>query len=157
MPDFELANRRDELVLLFEMNWPELEPLCTPKPNFKKLRQAFEAFANPGSCPTPWGTHVRTLPPGTTGNHSAAANRLLLSKTFSQLQVFLTEEQKRFAANPRQLANAMAGCPDLSFWTSLKRCQQIRFGFGIHDRAMRSYIRREHPRYIKSCRRPRGL
>lgn len=152
MPDSELANRRDELIQFFEMNWPELEPLCTPKPNFKVLKQAFEAFANPGYCRTPWGIEVRPLPPGTVGNHSAAAKRLLLSKSFSQLQVFLTKQQRRFASNPRQLANAMAGCPDLSFWTSLKRCQQVPFRFGIDDRAMRSYIRREHPRlYEKLC------
>jgi hypothetical protein len=157
MSDFELANRRDELVLFFEMNWPELEPLCTLKPNFKKLEQAFKAFANPGSCPTPWGTQVRPLPPRTMGNHTAAANRLLLPKTFAQLQAFLTAEQRRFASNPRQLANAMAGCPDLCFWTSLNRCQQIQFGFGIHDRAMRSYIRRRHPRLHEKLSVASGL
>jgi hypothetical protein len=91
------------------------------------------------------------------GNHSGAANRLLRPDTFSQLQVFLTKEQRRFASNPRQLANAMAGRPDLSFWTSLKRCQQIRFGFGIHDRAMRSYIRREHPRLYEKLSGSSGL
>lgn len=155
--DFELADRRDELILFLEMNWPELEPLCTPKPDFKRLKQAFKAFANPGSCPTPWGTQVRPLPPRTMGNHSAAAERLLLPKTFSQLQVFLTKQERRFAANPRQLANAMAGCPDLTFWTSLKRCQRIQFRFGIHDRAMRSYIRRMHPRLYDKMSESSGL
>ncbi|MBS1798190.1 MAG: hypothetical protein JSS95_00025 [Acidobacteria bacterium] len=144
--DSELAKRRDELVQFFEMNWPELEPLCAPTPKFKGLKQAFEAFANPGSRPTPWGTPVQSLPFGFVGNHSAAAKRLLLPKTFSELQVFLAKEQRRFASNPRQLANALAGCPDLGFWASLKRCQRIQVGFGIDHRAMRSYIRREHPR-----------
>jgi hypothetical protein len=157
MPDFELANRRDELILFFEMNWPELEPLGTPKPDFKGLKQAFEAFADPGFCPTPWGTQVRPLPPGTVGNHTAAAKRLLLSKTFSELRVFLTNQQRRFAANPRQLANAMAGCPELSFWTSLKRSQQIPFRFGINDRAMKSYIRRVHPRLYERISESSGL
>lgn len=154
IPDFVLAERRDELIAFFESNWPELEPLCTPPLNFKALKQAFQAFANPGQSTTPWGTKAALLSPGTVGNHSAATNRLLRPQVFSQFKDFL-KEQKRFAANPRQLANALAGCPDLMFWTSLKRCQRVPFRFGIDPRAMRSYIRRKHPKlYQKLSERP---
>jgi hypothetical protein len=155
IPDSELVNRRDELIAFFESNWPELEPLCTPSPDLKALRQAFQAFANPGHSRTPWGTRVTFAAPGMMGNHNAAVIRLLLPKTFLQLEIFLKEQQVRFAANPRQLANATAGCPDLTFWTSLKRCQQIPFRFGIDPRAMKAYIRRSHPRlFTKLSERP---
>ena len=150
IPDYQLADRRDELIAFFESNWPELEPLCTPSPDFDALKQAFQAFANPGQSKTPWGTEVAFVAPGIMGNHSPAAIRLLMPQTFSQLEAFLTKQQKRFAANPRQLANALAGCPDLTFWTSLKRCQQLPFRFGIDQRAMKAYIRRNHPRLYKT-------
>jgi hypothetical protein len=149
IPDFQLSDRRDELIAFFESNWPELEPLCTPSPDLRALRRAFQAFANPGHSRTPWGTQVAFVAPGTMGNHSAAVTRLLLPKTFSQFERFLGGQQQRFAANPRQLANAIAGCPDLTFWTSLKRCQRLPFRFGIDPRAMRAYIRRMHPRLYK--------
>jgi hypothetical protein len=157
IPDFELSDRRDELITFFESNWPELEPLCTPSPDLEALRQAFQAFANPGRSKTPWGTQVAFVAPGIVGNHSAAVTRLLLPKTFSQFERFLRGQQKRFAANPRQLANAIAGCPDLTFWTSLKRCQQLPFRFGIDQRAMRAYIRRLHPRLYKKLSERPGL
>jgi hypothetical protein len=157
LPDFVLADRRDELIAFFESNWPELEPLCAPSPNFGALRQAFLAFANPGQSRTPWGTTVAIVAPGIMGNHDGAVTRLLHPQTFLQLKVFLTEQQPRFAANPRQLANAMAGCPDLTFWTSLKRCQRIRFRFGIDERAMRAHIRRKHPKLYDALSQNPGL
>jgi len=157
IPEYELANRRDELIAFFESNWPELEPLCTPSPNFGALRQAFQAFANPGKSKTPWGTYAALLDPGTMGNHSPAATRLLTPETFSQLETFLGGHQNRFAANPRQLSNALAGCPDLKFWTSLKRCQHIPFRFGIDPRAMKAYIRRNHPKLYRKLSERSGL
>jgi hypothetical protein len=124
------------------LNWkPYVDPSRT-----SRLRQAFKAWVEPGEAETPWGAVAPNLPPRTMGNHSAAATQLLRPITFGQLRTFLTKEKKRFAGNPRQLANAMAGCPDRSYWTSLNRCQKIPFGFGIHPRAMRAYIRHKQPR-----------
>ncbi len=142
--DAELDKRRDEIVRFLESFWPELEPLCSEVPKLKTLKRAFKAFASGPEAVTPWGPKVGQFPVGIIDNDKRAASRLLDS--LSEVEAFLSEHQGRFAGNPRQLANALAGCPDIGFWASLKRCQNRPFQVGIHDRAMRSYIRRKHPR-----------
>ena len=133
----ELDSRLGILVPFLESQWPELGPLCGPKPNLRALKKAFIGFAKP----------VAPARVGTVDDHRAAAQRLLVS--FDQLAVFLTEHQDRFAGDPRQIANAMAGCPEIRFWTSLKRCQQRPSQVGIHPRAIKSYIQRKHPKLYK--------
>jgi len=133
----ELDSRLRPLNLFLESQWPELEPMCGPKPNLRVLKKALIGFAK----------SVAPARVGTVDDHRAAAQRLLSS--FDQLAEFLTEHQDRFAGNPRQIANATAGYPDIRFWTSLKRCQQMPFQVDIHPRAIKSYIQRKHPTLYK--------
>ena len=135
--DAELDSRLRILVPFLESQWPELGPLCGPEPNLRALKKALIGFAKP----------VAPALVGTVDDHRAAADRLL--RSFDQLAVFLTEHQDRFAGDPRQIANAMAGCPEIRFWTSLKRCQQRPSQVGIHPRAIKSYIQRKHPKLFK--------
>lgn len=146
--DAELASRRDGLVRFLESNWPELQSLCVPKLNPVALEEALVAFAT-GASDDP----VARALEGTVDDHRAAAGRLL--ENFSQLQFLLEKHQDRVAGDPRQIANAMAGYPEMGFWTSLKRCQRLPFRVGIHPRAMRAYIQRKHPNlYKKLSERP---
>ncbi len=135
--DAELDSRLRVSVPFLESQWPELGDLCGPEPNLSALKEALIGFAKP----------IDPALVGTVDDHRAAAQRLLSS--FEQLAVFLTEHQDRFAGNPRQIANATAGYPDIRFWTSLKRCQQRPCQVGIHPRAIRSYIQRKHPKLFK--------
>jgi hypothetical protein len=146
----ELDSRRDELVRFLESNWPELQSLCGPEPKPEELKRALVTFRRPLRKNDDPIARARL---GTVDDHRAAAHRLL--KNFSQLEIFLKKRQDRFAGDPRQIANAVAGCPNMGFWTSLKRCQQQPFQVGIHPRAMRAYIQRKHPRlFTKLSERP---
>lgn len=131
--DGELDSRLNVLDQFLESQWPELAPLCGPKPNLRALREALIGFAQP----------IASARVGTVDDHRAAAQRLL--DNFDQLTELLTNHQDRFAGDPRQIANAIAGCPEIRFWTSLKRCQQRPVRVGIHPRAIKSYIQRKHP------------
>jgi hypothetical protein len=146
----ELDSRRDELVRFLESNWPELQLLCGPEPKPEELKRAlvtFRRLLRKNDDP------IARANLGTVDDHRAAAHRLL--ENLSQLETFLMNRQDRFAGDPRQIANEMAGCPNMGFWTSLKRCQQRPFRVGIHPRAMRAYIERKHPRlYTKLLERP---
>jgi hypothetical protein len=148
--DAELASRRDDLVRFLESNWPELQVLCVPKLNPVALKEALVAFATVAS-----DDPVARALEGTVDDHRAAARRLV--DDFSQLQFLLEKHQNRVAGDPRQIANAMAGSPDMGFWTSLKRCQRLPFRVGIHLRAMRAYIQRKHPRLYKVLSEPHSL
>jgi hypothetical protein len=121
-----LYQRRDELAGLLETYWPEIEPTCYPKVNPKELRtilRKIEEFQ---------GGSVRDI-------------FTLLLQNFPTLIAFL--ESDRFRGNPLQIANAMAGVPQIGWWRSLKLCQKKRDTYmGIGQRAVKAYVRRKHRR-----------
>jgi hypothetical protein len=131
--DAELQARRDGLVRFLESNWPDLEFLCGPSSDLGVLKQRLAVFAQGSRGGMQMIDH-----------HSLAAKRLLTN--FSQLELLLKKHEDRFAGNPRQIANAIAGCPDMVIWTSLKRCQHLPCEVVIDERAVRAHIRRKHPK-----------
>jgi len=121
-----LYNRRDELAGLLESYWPEIEPLCYPKVNPRELRQMLRK--------------IEKFQGGTVRD-----NFTRLLHNFPQLIAFL--ESDRFRGDPLQIANAMAGVPQIGWWRSLKLCQKKRDTYiGISQRAVKAYVRRKHPR-----------
>jgi hypothetical protein len=119
-----LSSDRDQLIQMLEFYWPELEPLCRPKPNPHGLRRVLES-----------------IPHHLGGYHAYAAQHLL--KHLPELLKVLVGD--RFRRDPRQIANAFAGFPKISIWTSLKRCQAKPCNIPIGNRTIRAYIRRRHP------------
>jgi hypothetical protein len=74
--------------------------------------------------------------------HQVCADHLL--EHFNVLLQFLATD--RFRGDPRQIANALAGVPSISFWRSLKVGQTEPCLNRIGQRALKAYIRRKHPR-----------
>lgn len=119
---------RDRFVQFLQQHWPEIEPLCGPKPNMHAWRMLLEAF-----------------PIHSFGHEGATAERLLDRVGF--IEEFLTNKRmrERFHNDPRVLAGALAGVPGVGLWRSLKLCPPSSCKFLVRERAMRSYIQRKHP------------
>jgi hypothetical protein len=115
---------RDTLVQMFENYWPEIEPLCCPKAKPKSLLRVFEAISTQKMS-----------------SYAQAAKHL--TKQFDAILKFLASD--RFRRDPRQIANALAGVPQVGLWRSLKLCQSRPTNYPIGQRAMKAYIRRKHP------------
>lgn len=118
-----LLRDRDTLVQLLEYYWPELEPLCWPKPKPKILKMVFEAI------------------PRHQAGWYAQASKHLVAQIDNLVEFIATD---RFRRDPRQIANAFAGFPKVSVWRSLKLCQSSPCNHPIGSRAIKSYIRRRH-------------
>jgi hypothetical protein len=115
---------RDLLVEMLESNWPEIEPTCVPEVDETAFTSALEAIAHKGGS-----------------QHQSCAEHLL--RNLGMLLKFLGTS--RFRGDPRQLANALAGAPQLTFWRSLKLAQADPCELRIGQRALKAYIRRKHP------------
>jgi hypothetical protein len=115
-----LFRKRDELVCYLEMNWPDIELYCYPTLDADRLKTVLQCLA-------------RQVP---------ALDHLV--QNFSALERFLRTD--RFRGDPVQMANAMAGVPYVSFWRSLKLCQSCECCIGPGMKAVKSYVRRKHPR-----------
>ena len=125
-----LISGRNELVQMLEFYWPELEPLCLPKPKPEALREFLSRIAR----------HLQGSQPSE-ARHLESARHLL--KHLPKIVDVLTGG--RFSGDPRQIANACAGFPTIGFWRSLKVCQAEACNDPIGNRAIRAYIRRKHP------------
>jgi hypothetical protein len=119
---------RDMFVRFFEQNWPEIEPLCGPKPKTRALRSILSSFSTQQF-----------------GQLGETAQKLL--DRFDFLEEFLTlpKLRSRFRDDPRVLAGALAGVPDVGLWRSLKLCPPKTCKVSMNERAMRSYLKRKHP------------
>jgi hypothetical protein len=115
---------RDLLVDMLESNWPEIEPTCVPMVKATALTSALEVVAHKSGS-----------------QHQSCAEHLLQNS--GMLLKFLGTS--RFRGDPRQLANALAGAPKLTFWRSLKLGQAEPCRQRIGQRALKAYIRRKHP------------
>ena len=121
----DLVRWRNRLVETIEQYWPEIEPYCVPKLNSPLLRKT-----------------LLRLKKQTSGQQELCVEHLLLH--FEELCTFVTTD--RFRSDPRQIANALAGVPEIGFWTSLKRCQANPCKSFIGQRALKAYIGRKHSR-----------
>jgi uncharacterized small protein (DUF1192 family) len=119
-----LLSDRDRMVEMLESFWPEIEPLCTPRPNSVELKRVLKAI----------GGQMQ-------GRYKDSATHLL--RSLPVLVSFLYGD--RFRSNPRNIANALAGVPRISTWRSLKICQASSCNLAIGDRAIRAYTLRKHP------------
>ncbi len=115
---------RDTLVRMFENHWPELEPLCWPKSKAKSLLRVLEAISAEKMS-----------------SYAQAARRLI--EQFDSVLKFLASD--RFRHDPRQIANALAGVPQVGLWRSLKLGQSRSCTYPIGQRAMKAYLKRKHP------------
>ena len=124
-----LLSDRNTLVRMTEYYWPELEPLCWPKPKPQILKKVLEAIS---FQQTSW---------------YAGASKHLLEQIDNLVEFISTD---RFRRDPRQIANAFAGFPKISTWRSLKLCQSSPCNDPIGSRAIKSYIRRRHPELFRT-------
>jgi hypothetical protein len=124
-----LLSDRDTLVQMLECYWPELEPLCWPKPKPHVLKMVLKAI------------------PGQQAGWYAQASDHLVGH-IDNLVEFISSD--RFRRDPRQVANALAGFPTIGIWRSLKLCQSNPCNHPIGNRAIRAYIRRRHPELFRS-------
>lgn len=121
---------RDHLVYFLEGYWPEIEPQCIPKPNPSALKVVLHAIKS----------RERKLPANQARHHWAVQHLL---QFLPQVIQFLSSD--RFRRDPRQIANAFAGVPNVGSWRSLKLCQAQPCNHPIGQRAIKAYIRRKHP------------
>lgn len=119
-----LLGDRDTMIQMLEAYWPEIEPLCWPKPKPKSLFRVLEKIS------------AQKL-----SSYAQAAGHL--TGHFGHFLKFLASD--RFRRDPRQIANALAGFPQVGLWRSLKLGQSRPSNYPIGARAMRAYIRRKHP------------
>jgi hypothetical protein len=129
VPDSQLTEMKDTLVLMLESYWPELEPLCSSSFDPAGLKTVLEAIEKKSISP-----------------YSSAAAHLL--KHFDELLWFLKGD--RFLHDPRQIANAFAGVPEIGTWRSLKRCAPLHCMVPFEGRALKDYIRRKHRRLFQT-------
>lgn len=115
---------RDTLVQMFENYWPEFEPLCCPKAKPKSLLRVLEAISALKMS-----------------SYTHAAQHL--TKHFDTFLEFLASN--RFRRDPRQIANALAGVPQVGLWRSLKLGQSRPSNYPIGQRAVKAYLKRKHP------------
>lgn len=125
-----LLSERDQLVQMLESYWPEIEPLCWPRPNLEALKKVLGCIGKGEQDRSP-----------SMRRHLWAARHLL--KHLPDAMTFLSGN--RFRRDPRQIANAFAGFPSISTWRSLKLCQTKPCNDHIGPRAIKAYIRRKHP------------
>jgi hypothetical protein len=119
---------RDDFVYLFESYWPEIEPKCVPPIDIEGLKRIFTAL-----------TAMEI------GKIAEAAKKLLDRLPFIEEFFANPKLRDRFRGDPRVLAGALAGVPEVGQWRSLKLCPPITCKLPMGDRAVCSYIRRKHP------------
>ena len=127
--DTELFRSRDGLVLWLEEVWPEIVQPLLAAANSREVAAVLRKVARPEDLQPPWQTRFLA--------HPAKLGDFLQSEKFrikppkktvvDALNRPDNDERRRRAANrlpTRQIANAMAGVPKLSWRTSLDRCSK---------------------------------
>jgi hypothetical protein len=118
----DLCQFRDDLVMVVEEYWPELQFVLVPKTREAELRRLLAAIQK--RSPNEASAHL--------AKHVGALTRLI--------------HMPRIRNDPRLVANALAGFPDISFSTSARKCASQRCVFVTGERALAAYIERKHPR-----------
>lgn len=122
IPLEQLLIRRDGLIGFLEFYWPVLSQLFNRPQHGNAITQALERCAH-------------------SPNFSLAPTaELLLKHSTTLLRVLRSPE---YRGDPRFVANAMAGIPEYSWSTSLKKCRKYPSSKAIGETALRDYVRRE--------------
>jgi hypothetical protein len=126
---FYIASLRDDLIRFLEEYWPELQMFFSVPSRPENIRLSVQRiFERPERIP---------------GDLFHDSAQHLLQNFDVLIQVLASD---RFRGDPRQVANAMAGVPGVSWWRSLKVCGEIPCRISRGERALRDYIRRKHIR-----------
>ncbi len=120
---------RDDIVRMLEEYWPELQLFFAWSDKSANIKAALESIAR--------------RPEHIPGGHDRISAQHLLDH-FDTLVAVLSSD--RFRGDPRQVANAMAGVPDIGWWRSLKICGETPCSLPVGERAVREYLRRKHKR-----------
>jgi hypothetical protein len=126
----DLLQFRNQLVMLVETFWPEIQQACILPLDNKFLFGVLSAIELKVPCEA--SAHLVTH-----------INKLI---EFLNARGRKPPHARTFRNDPRQLANAMAGAPLIGFWTSMRKCElkANRCPTAIGQRAIRSYIERKH-------------
>jgi len=128
----DVLQRRDALILWFENNWPELRLAIRKAEKAEHLIPALrkmEGLSNSRSEP-PFYTEWQ--------------------KYWPVLWEFL--QSGRYYNNPRNLANAMAAIPEMSWKRSFDICSSNPSHLEIQHRAVLDYLQRKVPERLKAIR-----
>lgn len=144
--DAQLLHNRDALVNWLEANWPMIAGSLRPVKNASDLAVVFEAVAEAEQLQPPWQRQFLT--------HPAELQDFLQSKKFkirppkrtalAALNRPYDDERRKRAANrlpSRQIANAMAGVPKLTWRTFLDLCHKTASDLMIAGNAVQHYRR----------------
>jgi hypothetical protein len=122
--DEDLLVRRHKLIWFLEQYWPELLTGLKKKNSEETIRTTLQHF-----------TEARY------GPHVLHAQYLL--DRLPALMDFI--RSRDYTGDPRQIAAALAGVPELAWATSQRRCRKIPCDTAIGIRALRDYLRRNFP------------
>lgn len=124
LDDHELQRRRDDLYDYCAYNWPELTRVISKAKSPQDLKQYLE-----------FGFPVED-------GYQAEAGKRLVGNS-SALWAFT--RSGRYHGDPLQVANGLAGVPELKWRTSLNRCSRIPPRIRPHFRFIRDHLRRRFP------------
>lgn len=129
----QLLNRRDSLIYWLEDNWPELSRAIRSAKTREQLIPTLRRMR-------PLSSHYEQPP---------------FIKEWKQywpkLWEFVTESG-RYYNNPRNIAHALAGIPELSWKRSFDVCSSHPSHLEIQKRAVLDYLRRNVPKRLKEIR-----
>jgi hypothetical protein len=149
--DAELFRSRDGIVGWLEGVWPDIvQPLFATR-DPRKVQAILKSVARPKDTQPPWQSRFLRHPVRLLDFvHSEKFRKKPPKKTvLDALNLPLEDERRKRAANrlpTRQIANAMAGVPKLSWRTSLDRCSKnpcsylVTISTARHYRAMRAIV-----------------
>jgi hypothetical protein len=142
--DAELFRHRDGLVSWLEDVWPEIvQPLlATSDP--QGLAAVFTNAARPKELQPPWQSRFLAHPSDLLDFLRSEKFRIKPPKktVIDALDLPVDDERRRRAANrlpTRQIANAVAGLPELEWRTSLDRCSENPCSYPVALNADRHY------------------
>jgi hypothetical protein len=145
--DVELFRRRDGLVGWLEDVWPEIVQPLLATSDLQEIAAVFTKAARPKELQPPWQSRFLAHPSDLLDFLRSDKFRIKPPKktVIDALDLPVEDERRRRAANrlpTRQIANAVAGLPELEWRTSLDRCSKnpcsypVAVNTGRHYRAM---------------------
>ncbi len=120
-----LLSSRDGWVAFLERHWPELKVILRTARSAQDLAMKMTVYEQGSEAEYVWK----------------------LRDNFDLLRAFLDSSDYR--GNPRNLANAIAGAPALTWQTSFRRCRDHQCEDLIGKRAVRDYLRRRYHKMFK--------
>lgn len=127
IPRAQLERQRDDLINFLEPRWPDLLKHMRRPKSSAHLEQAIKV-ASPGA-ETTWPY-------------------LHLTRNIRELWDYL--KSGRYKGEPRQIANAMAGVPDMTWRSALDACTKHPSRLPINPPAFKDHIRRYNPELLRA-------